>query len=67
MKLVIDISEQDYWLACNYPEALTSVYAQCIKKGKPLPPREKFCKYLDAYEEGLFIGWNACLDRIEMD
>lgn len=37
MKVVIDISENDYWLACNHPEALIGVYAQAIKKGVILP------------------------------
>ena len=37
MKIVIDISENDYWLACNHPEALIGVYAQAIKNGTPLP------------------------------
>ena len=37
MKVVIDISENDYWLACNYPDALIAVYAHAIKKGTPLP------------------------------
>ena len=37
MKVVIDISENDYWLACNYPETLIGVYAQAIKNGTPLP------------------------------
>lgn len=37
MKVVIDISENDYWLACNHPETLIGVYAQAIKNGTPLP------------------------------
>lgn len=37
MKVVIDISENDYWLACNYPDSLIAVYAHAIKKGTPLP------------------------------
>lgn len=37
MKVVIDITEQDYQLACKYPDALISVYAHAIKKGTPLP------------------------------
>lgn len=46
MKVVIDISENDYWLACNYPDALISAYAHYIKKGIPLP--EKHGKLIDA-------------------
>jgi len=37
MKLVIEISKNDYWLACNHPETLIGVYAQAIKNGTPLP------------------------------
>ena len=37
MKVVIEISENDYWLACNHPETLIGVYAQAIKNGTPLP------------------------------
>lgn len=37
MKLVIDISKQDYELACKHPEVLFGVYAKCIKNGTPLP------------------------------
>ena len=37
MKLVIDISENDYELACRWPDALIAVYAHAIKNGKPLP------------------------------
>ena len=37
MKLIIDISKQDYELACKHPEILFGVYAKCIKNGKQLP------------------------------
>jgi len=37
MQIVIDITEQDYELACKYPDALISVYAHAIKKGTVLP------------------------------
>lgn len=37
MKVVIDITEQDYQLACKHPDVLISVYAQAIKNGTPLP------------------------------
>ena len=39
MKVVIDIPENDYWLACNYPDALISIYAHYIKKGVLLPEK----------------------------
>ena len=35
MQIVIELSEQDYELACKYPEAL--FYAKAIKNGTPLP------------------------------
>ena len=37
MKIVIDISENDYELACRWPDALIAVYAHAIKNGIPLP------------------------------
>ena len=37
MKIIIDIPENDYNLACNYPDALISCYAHYIKNGKSLP------------------------------
>ena len=37
MQVVIDISEQDYELACKWPDALIAVYAHAIKNGTPLP------------------------------
>lgn len=40
MKLVIDIPERDYELACNYPDALIAVYAHYIKQGVPLPENQ---------------------------
>lgn len=45
MKVVIDITENDYWLACNYPDALIACYAHYIKNGIPLP--EKHGRLLD--------------------
>lgn len=36
MKVVIDIPEDDYKLACNYPDALIACYAHYIKDGIPL-------------------------------
>lgn len=37
MKVVIDIPENDYRLACNHPDALIACYAHYIKAGVPLP------------------------------
>lgn len=37
MKLIIDISENDYWSACNHPEIFIGDYARAIKNGTPLP------------------------------
>lgn len=37
MKVVIDIPEDDYKLACNYPDALIACYAHYIKEGTVLP------------------------------
>lgn len=46
MKVVIDIPENDYKLACNYPDALIACYAHYIKAGVPLP--EKHGRLIDA-------------------
>lgn len=37
MQLVIDISEEMYNFACNYPEKVLAGYSLCIKRGTPLP------------------------------
>ena len=37
MHIVIDISEQDYKLACNYPDTLFGSYGRAIANGTPLP------------------------------
>lgn len=39
MKIVIDIPERDYDLACKYPNALIATYAHYIKDGKPYEER----------------------------
>lgn len=39
MKVVIDIPEDDYKLACNHPDALIACYAHYIKAGVPLPKK----------------------------
>lgn len=46
MKVVIDIPENDYKLACNYPDALIDCYAHYIKNGTLLP--EKHGRLIDA-------------------
>jgi hypothetical protein len=48
MKVVIDIPENDYKLACNYPDALIACYAHYIKAGVPLP--KKHGRLIDADE-----------------
>ena len=48
MKVVIDIPENDYKLACNYPDALIGCYAHYIKAGVPLP--KKHGRLIDADE-----------------
>ena len=52
MKIVIDIPEDDYKLACNYPDALIACYAHYIKAGVPLP--KKHGRLIDA--DALNIG-----------
>ena len=37
MEIVIDISEEMYNFACNYPEKILAGYSLCIKNGTPLP------------------------------
>ena len=79
MKVVIDIPENDYKLACNYPDALISCYAHYIKAGVPLP--KKHGRLIDAdalinyVEDRYEITWesdcyeggikDACSDILE--
>lgn len=76
MKVVIDIPENDYWLACNYPDALISIYAHYIKKGVPLPKKHGrlvdadalIAKYGDWYtEEGTETGFIGTLEMLIKD
>lgn len=76
MKVVIDITENDYWLACNYPDALISAYAHYIKKGIPLPEKHGklidadalIAKYGDWYtEEGTETGFIGTLEMLIKD
>ena len=53
MKILIDISENDYWLACNHPETLIGVYAQAIKNGTPLPKRHGRLIDADAFKQNI--------------
>jgi hypothetical protein len=46
MKVIIDIPEDDYKLACNHPDALITCYAHYIKAGVPLP--KKHGRLIDA-------------------
>ena len=59
MKVVIDISKNDYWLACNHPETLIGVYAQAIKNGTPLPKGHGRLGDLDALEKEMVNGIRA--------
>ena len=61
MKVVIDIPENDYKLACNYPEALIDCYAHYIKNGTLLP--EKHGRLIDAYKFNEFIE-KHCTDSL---
>lgn len=76
MKVVIDISENDYRLACNYPDALIACYAHYIKNGVPLPERHGrlvdadalIAKYGDWYtEEGTETGFIGTLEMLIKD
>ena len=53
MKVVIDIPEDDYKLACNYPDALIACYAHYIKAGVPLPKKHGRLIDVDALKETL--------------
>lgn len=46
MKVVIDIPENDYKLACNHPDTLIACYAHYIKAGVQLP--KKYGRLIDA-------------------
>ena len=68
MKVLIDISKQDYELACKHSEVLIGVYAECIKNGKQLP--EKYGRLIDADEianqiNALKDNWNSCGNEYE--
>ena len=76
MKVVIDIPENDYRLACNYPDALISIYAHYIKKGTPLPKKHGklidedalIAKCGDWYtEEGTEEGFIGTLEMLLKD
>lgn len=49
MKVVINIPENDYKLACNHPDALIACYAHYIKAGVPLP--KKHCRLIEVTDE----------------
>lgn len=61
MKVVIDIPENDYKLACDYPEALIDCYARYIKNGTPLP--EKHGRLISADKFNEFIE-KHCADNL---
>ena len=69
MKVVIDIPENDYKLACNYPDALIACYAHYIKEGTVLTNNHG--RLIDAdklepdseYDDGEF--WAVSMTQIE--
>ena len=69
MTIIIDIPEDDYKLACNYPDALIACYAHYIKAGVSLP--EKHGRLIDAdalepdcdYDDGAY--WGVSVTQIE--
>lgn len=52
MKIVIDIPEIDYDLACKYPDALIATYAHYIKDGIPYEERPKGEWIITGEEQG---------------
>lgn len=56
MKVVIDIPEDDYKLACNYPDALIACYAHYIKDGIPLKGHGRLID-ADALKKRVKQGW----------
>ena len=68
MKVVIDIPENDYKLACNYPDALIACYAHYIKAGVPLPEKHGRLIDADAFAERIkSIIKRQGYDDLEMD
>lgn len=76
MKVVIDISENDYWLACKYPDVLTSVYAHAIKNGTPLPKghgdlidadevKKDHMRWLGYLDDDMILRLNLAVDKIQ--
>ena len=66
MKVVIDVSEQDYQLACNYPDALIATYAHAIKNGIPLDDLRNKMLY-DIYMMGVNMDneYHGCWVRFK--
>ena len=56
MKLIIDIPERDYDLACKYPNALIATYAHYIKDGTPYEERPKGVWIVKQERAGAFVG-----------
>lgn len=52
-QIMIELSENDYELACKYPDALIAVYAHAIKNGTPLPKGH-----------GRLIDADKCIDEL---
>ena len=65
MKVVIDIPENDYKLACNYPDALIACYAHYIKAGVPLHKKHGRLIDADALCEDLLKRWSVAETRKE--
>lgn len=67
MKLVIDISGNDYWSACNHPEIFIGDYARAIKNGTPLPKGHgDLIDRKALIENGLRKGFCDWYDEIKM-
>lgn len=47
VKILIELSEQDYKLACDFPNTLYGAYAQAISNGTPVKT-DKYCPNYDA-------------------
>lgn len=56
MKIVIDIPERDYDLACKYPDALIATYAHYIKDGTPYEERPRGEWIENVERRGCFVG-----------
>lgn len=60
MKLIIDISEEMYNFACNYPEKLLAGYPLCIKNGTPLKEYKRTVNKIDTSAVDYYNWENEC-------